>query len=64
MAAMTHSFFRCTKNEKSAQLAKSGAGILERYGWLVGLGSGTVVRGAARKEVWRAVDSPVTNLAL
>lgn len=29
--------------------------LLEKYGWLVRLTTGTIVRGASRKEVWRIV---------
>jgi hypothetical protein len=35
--------------------ARAALGILEKHGWLVPLEPGTVVRGAARKEVWRIV---------
>ncbi|MAM93839.1 MAG: hypothetical protein CMI61_04260 [Parvibaculum sp.] len=35
--------------------ARAALGILEKHGWLTPLEAGTVVRGAARKEVWRLV---------
>ena len=35
--------------------ARAALGILEKHGWLVRLDGGTVVRGAARAEVWRTV---------
>lgn len=35
--------------------ARAALGILEKYGWIVPLDPGTVVRGAARKEAWRIV---------
>ncbi|MDF1855060.1 DUF3987 domain-containing protein [Pseudooceanicola sp.] len=35
--------------------ARAALGILERHGWLAPLDHGTVVRGAARAEVWRIV---------
>jgi len=37
--------------------ARAALGILEKHGWLVPLDPGTVVRGAARKEVWRIVKA-------
>jgi len=35
--------------------ARAALGILEKHGWLVPLETGTVVRGAARKEAWAIV---------
>lgn len=35
--------------------ARTALGLLEKYGWLVRLGAGAVVRGAARAEAWRIV---------
>ena len=37
--------------------AKAALGILQSHGWIVPLKAGTVVRGAARKEVWRIVKA-------
>lgn len=38
--------------------ARAALGVLEKHGWLVPLETGTVVRGAARKEAW-AIVKPV-----
>ena len=35
--------------------ARAALGTLEKHGWLVPLEAGTVVRGAARAEVWAVV---------
>jgi hypothetical protein len=35
--------------------ARAALGILEKHGWLVLMDTGTVVRGAARKEAWAIV---------
>ena len=35
--------------------ARAALGILERYGWLVRLDAGAMVRGAARAEAWHIV---------
>jgi len=37
--------------------ARAALGILQSHGWIVALDPGTVVRGAARKEVWRILKA-------
>ncbi|MBD3679748.1 MAG: DUF3987 domain-containing protein [Rhodobacteraceae bacterium] len=37
--------------------ARAALTLLERYGWIVPLPPGTEIRGAARKEAWRIVQS-------
>ena len=48
------------------QMPKTRAvhGIFEMHGWLVALEAGAVVRGAARKEAWRALRAFVGALEL
>lgn len=42
---------------REAPKARAAIALLERYGHLIALTAGTVVRGAARKEAWRVVRS-------